>query len=108
MATQPPSTLPTCNVTSNGKDYYDPNPLSSVGNTIGGALGLYSSACTFCICLIVTGVSACANKGFQNMATKIFLACTVICLAAAGWSYYGLKKIDDNWTEKCQPQAMTW
>ena len=109
MSTPSPSSIPTCNVISNGKQYYNPKiGLSTIGNILGGVSGMYSGSTLSSSCLILAIVLG-ITSGFGSIGFIITLVLTMCLCACVIYSYTKVTSDFDekNNDPKCTPGELS-
>lgn len=82
-----PSSLPTCNVLSDGKQYYNSKlGLSTVGNVLGGVSGMYSGS-TLSASTLVLAIVLGLTSGFGSIGFIITLVLTLLLCACVIYFY---------------------
>lgn len=98
MSTQ--QTIPICNGSRNGIQYYTPTPGQDVGNAIGGFSGIVSSVISS-IFFTILGSIAFASRGGDIITSifSIFIICSSISIIS---NYINMTRKPDGYTENCQ------
>ncbi len=97
-----PAEVHMCNVTVNGKSYYDPSGMQGLADQAGGGITMLVSACCCVVFAILAVISGVAN-GLKNVFTIILAVCTLLSLVFALVGYFQAKSVSDKYDPNCTP-----